>query len=108
MYTPLFDQDHLDLYDFGTAWLIYLIAKEYMSRPVARMCAVFYALCPLNFFLMGVIGYSEITFQFLGLLGIYFLVRKKYFYSALFIGLGIAYCLMPIFYLSLYYPAPSE
>ena len=88
-----------NLYDFGAAWLIYLIAKEYMSEPVARMCAVFYALCPLNFFLMGVMGYSEITFQFLGLLGIYFLIRKKYFYSALFIGLGIAYCLMPIFYL---------
>jgi tetratricopeptide (TPR) repeat protein len=82
------------LFAAGSVSLLYLIAREYFSEPVARLASVFYAFYG-TLMLYESMFLIEILFIFFNLLGLLILVRnrdnpspKNYFWAGLIFGLS--------------------
>jgi hypothetical protein len=88
-----------NLFDTMAIYGLYLIGKRFLLEIESKLIALIYAFNPTSMFFIGYFGLDEAFTQFLTIFGIYFLLKKKYGRSALFIGLGIAHMIMPVFLL---------
>src|SRR3989344_2628309 len=75
------------LFAAGTIIMTYLIAKEVFERKTAVLAAFLLAFTP-TFFFFSKLMLTEIASTFFSLLGVYFFIRKNYFSSGIFFGLG--------------------
>jgi Gpi18-like mannosyltransferase len=87
-----------NLCDFGAMYVFYLITKDYLPEQTRKVLVLIYGISPSAIMLQGVLGMEESITHFFGLLGLYYLQKKQYGKSGLWLGLGIAQKLVPIFY----------
>jgi len=78
------------LFSLGVIYLIYLLTKElFKNERIGLWAAFLFSFDGLGF-VMGRIGMADIYFLFFLLLTIYLLLKEKYFWSAMSLGLAIA------------------
>jgi len=95
------------LFSAGILVLTYLIALEVFNKKTALLSTVFLALSQ-TFFLFNNILHSEIPSAFFFMLGFYFLIKKNYNLSGLFLGIAFMtrffqiVIILPLFLIILY------
>jgi len=75
------------LFSVGVLYFTYLIGEEIFDKKTAILSVLLLALTS-TFFFFSTIMLSGIISTFFVLTGIYFFIRKNYFFSGLFFGLG--------------------
>jgi len=74
-------------FSVGVLLMTFLISKEIFDEKIALLAVLFLALTP-TFFFFNKIMISGIISTFFTLVAIYFLIKKRYFLSGIFFGIG--------------------
>lgn len=82
----------------GCIYLTYLIGKDIFNENIALLSALLLAFSPSFLFYSSVI-LTEIPSLFFSLLAVYFLIKKRYFLTGLFIGLSFMTRFLQLFIL---------
>lgn len=83
-------------FDFGIAYVLYRYFKKSKTKYLAVILWLFN---PVNLYAIYCMGVFDVIPVFFTVLSAYFLKKNKLAYSALYMGVGIAYKMYPIFLL---------
>jgi hypothetical protein len=77
-----------NLFSFAAVCMFFLFARLYTNRRESFALTILFALFPTNL-VYGTVAYSEAPYLFAAILSLYFLMRRRYLLSAIFLTLAV-------------------